>query len=242
MKKFLILQMRPIDETADSEFEAILRVAEINREHVHRVRVEQLKNHTFDLNNYCAIIAGGSPFDISYPADKKSDEQRQVESFFKGLFDQVIPIDFPFLGMCSGSGQLGDYYDTPISGKYAEPPGSVTLTVTEAGEKDVLLAGLPNSFPGFVGHKEACDTVPQGAVLLVTSKPCPVQMYRIKDNVYATQFHPEADAHEFILRIKTYKNSGYFPPEKAEELISTVEKIETPISNEILRRFAKKYR
>lgn len=234
--------MRPIDETADSEFEAILRVAEIDRKHVHRVRVERLKNLEVDLNNYCAIIAGGSPFDVSYPDNKKSDAQRQIETFFNGLFDQVIGSDFPFLGACSGSGLLGKYCGTPISGKYSESPGSVTVTVTEEGEKDALLAGLPKRFPAFIGHKEACDNVPQGAVLLVTSKPCPVQMYRINKNVYATQFHPEADASEFILRINNYKNHGYFPPEKAEELISSIEDIETPISNEILRRFANKYK
>ena len=67
-------------------------------------------------------------------------------------------------------------------------------------------------------------------------------MYRINKNVYATQFHPEADASEFILRINNYKNHGYFPPEEAEALISSIEDIETPISNEILRRFANKYK
>ena len=91
-----------------------------------------------------------------------------------------------------------------------------------------------------VGHKEACDEVPQSAVLLVTSKPCPVQMFRIKKNIYATQFHPEADAEEFILRINIYKNHGYFAPKKAKELIAALKNIETPIAKEILKRFVKK--
>jgi len=242
MKKFLILQMRPENETADSEFEAILRVAEIDRAHVHRIRVERFKSFELDLNNYCAIIAGGSPFDVSCPDNRKSDVQRQIESFFNGLFDQVIDHDFPFLGACSGSGLLGRYCGTTISGKYSEPVGSVTVAITEEGEKDALLVGLPERFPAFVGHKEACDNVPQSGVLLITSKPCPVQMFRIKNNVYATQFHPEADVEEIILRINIYKNHGYFPPEKAGELISAIEDIETPITKEILRRFAIKYK
>ena len=244
MKKILILQMRPENEAADSEFETILRIGEIEKERVHRIRVDQLEQpekFEFDLNHFYAIIAGGSPFDLSCPADKKSATQKRVESFFTHLFDQVIALDFPFLGACSGSGLLGSYCGTDISTRYGEAVGGVTVMVTEEGAKDALLNGLPKRFTGFVGHKEACDSVPLNAVLLATSKPCPVQMFRIKKNIYATQFHPEADAEEFIRRIITYKNYGYFLPERAEEIIASIQGIETPFSNEILRRFVKKY-
>ena len=64
----LILQMRPENETADSEFEAIFRVGKIDRDQVHRIRVEQLEKVEIDFSNYCAIIAGGSPFDVSCPS------------------------------------------------------------------------------------------------------------------------------------------------------------------------------
>jgi len=233
--------MRPENETADSEFEAILRVGEIDRAHVHRFRLEQSKEFSYDLNNYAAVIAGGSPFDVSCPNEKKSSVQIQIESFFDGLFDQIIATDFPFLGACSGNGLLGRYCGTTISGKYSEPVGTVTVTKTEDGKKDVLLEGLPEQFPAFVGHKEACDHVPQCAVLLLTSKPCPVQMFRVKKNVYATQFHPEADAEEIGLRINAYKNYGYFPPEKAEELITNIKNIEAPFAQKILKRFVLNY-
>jgi len=241
MKRILILQMRPEDETADSEFESILRTGGIKREHAHRVRVERINELEVDLSNYCAIIAGGSPFDVSCPIEKKSHVQLKVESFFEGLFDQVIEQDFPFLGACSGNGLLGSYCGTMISDKYSEPVGSVTVTQTEEGKTDALLKGLPKQFSALVGHKEACDQVPEGAVLLVTSNSCPVQMFRIKQNIYATQFHPEADVDEFILRINIYKDHGYFPPETARELIASLRGIETPVTKEILRRFVTKY-
>ena len=242
MKKILLLQMRPENETCESEFEAILRVAKISRAHVHRIRVEQHEHLEIDINHYSAIIAGGSPFDITCPEDQKSEVQKRVEAFFSRLFDQILSVDFPFLGICSGNGLLGNYYGTNISGKYAEPISSVTVNLTEQGTKDPLLEGLPRQFLAFVGHKEALNEEPPGATLLVSSKACPVQMFRIKNNVYASQFHPEADSNEFILRIKTYKNFGYFKPEQAEELISSVQGVETPVPKEILRRFVEKYR
>ena len=233
--------MRPEDTTADSEFEAILRVAGLNPEEVHRVRLEQ-GIPDIKLEDYTAIIAGGSPFDVSTPSYAKSETQKSIENFYQRLFDRVIPEDFPFLGCCSGNGLLGQYCGVPVTRKYPEPIGSVQISLTNEGEKDPLLAGLPLHFLARVGHKEACDTVPEEAVLLATSDPCPVQMFRIKKNVYATQFHPEADANEFIVRIKTYKNYGYFPPEEADELIKAAQEVKTPVPKEILKRFVAAYK
>ncbi|MBT8182781.1 MAG: glutamine amidotransferase, partial [Eudoraea sp.] len=173
---------------------------------------------------------------------KKSSAQKKVEEFFNSLFDKLIPRDFPFLGACSGNGLLGRYCGASISDKYAETLRSVEVWVTEEGAKDPLLKGLPKKFTALVGHKEACDTVPAGAVLLVSSDPCPVQMFRIKKNIYATQFHPEADVEEFVLRIRIYKYAGYFRPEEAEELSAAIRESNNPVPNEILRRFVDRYR
>jgi len=241
MKKFLILQMRPEDATADSEFEAILRVGGLKPEEVHRIRLEK-DTPDINMDNYSAIIAGGSPFNVSSHPDAKSETQKNIERFYSKLFDKVIHTDFPFLGCCSGNGLLGQYCGVPITRRYSEPIGSVMISVTDEGTKDPLLEGLPSSFIARVGHKEACETIPEGAVLLATSNPCPVQMFRIKKNIYATQFHPEADANEFIVRINTYKNYGYFPPEEAEDLIKEVKKIKTRVPKEILKRFVAAYK
>lgn len=236
----LILQMRPEDEAANSEFEAILRVGNLKPDSVKRYRLEQGMPN-ISLKDYSAIIAGGSPFDVSEVTYKKSKVQKDIEAFYHSLFYQVIPNDFPFLGICSGNGLLGSYCNIPISKKYSEPISSVAVNLTKEGENDELLKGLPKNFQALVGHKEACDELPPNAVLLASSKSCPIQMFRIKNNIYATQFHPEADANEFVLRIKTYKNHGYFAPEEANSLISTIQNCDTPIPKKILRRFVKKY-
>ena len=156
MKKILVLQMRPENEAANSEFEAILRVGRIDEEQVHRIRLEQPKIPDINIDNYSAIIAGGSPFDVSCPQSKKSNTQKQIESFFNSLFDQVIARDFPFLGACSGNGLLGNYCGTTISSKYSEPVGSVSVYITNEGLKDPLLIDLPKQFKALAGHKEAC--------------------------------------------------------------------------------------
>lgn len=116
------------------------------------------------------------------------------------------------------------------------------IELTTEGKRDPLLEGVPDQFRALVGHKEACEHVPAQAVLLATSTTCPVQMFRVGENVYATQFHPEADVAAFKLRINTYKDHGYFPPSQAEELIRAVESEQIIHPHQILANFVKRYR
>jgi GMP synthase (glutamine-hydrolysing) len=242
IKPFLIIQLRPEDETSDSEYKAILEKGGLREDETVRLRIEKTGIPDLNLDEYSAIIVGGSPFDISKPADEKSDIQKQIEADFERLLTEVIDNDFSFLGACSGNGLLGNHCGATISSKFKEDVGGVDVTVTKEGMKDPLLAGLPSPFRALVGHKEACDDVPPRAVLLGTSELCPVQMFRVGKNVYATQFHPEADPHEFELRINIYKDYGYFPPEDAEKLIAHVHKEVITTPHEILKRFVERYR
>ena len=240
-RPILILQLRPEDDTSNSEFEAILKYGGLDESNTHRIRIEHTGIPELNLDDYAAIIVGGSPFDISTPQDEKSEIQVKIEADFKKLFDEVVPRDFPFLGACCGCGLLGSYLDTPISGKYSETVGSAVISLTDAGQDDPLLQGFPAQIDVLLGHKEACDVVPKGSTLLLIGNDCPVQMFRVGENVYATQFHPEGDAEGFIVRIHAYKNHGYFPPETTQDLIDAVSQEDTPYAREILRRFVSRY-
>lgn len=241
-KPFLIIQLRPEDETADNEFETIKFYGGLRDDEVIRLRAEKTGLADINLDEIGAIIVGGSPFNVSTPSAEKSDIQRQIESGFQKLFANIVDRDFPFLGCCSGSGLLGRYCGANISTKYGEPVGGVDVALTAAGKQDPLLAGFPDSIRVLCGHQEACDSVPPGTVLLATNASSPVQMFRLKRNIYATQFHPEGDAKGFIVRIHIYKDHGYFPPESAQALIEAVENEHTPEAQLILKRFVDIYR
>ncbi len=241
-KPFLILQLRPEDDTSDNEFAAICRYGRLRPEHTHRIRIErQGIPRNLRLDDYSGIIVGGSPFDISTPEAEKSPIQKRIEADFDRLFDELVPRDFPFLGACSGNGLLGSWLGAPITTRHGEPVGCVDLELTEEGKRDPLLQGYPSSIPALLGHKEACDRLPEGATLLIRGAACPVQMFRVGENVYATQFHPEGDAEGFILRIQAYRHHGYFEPEEAEALIERIRPARTPEANGILRRFVTRY-
>ena len=241
-KTILVLQLRPEDATSDSEYACILKYGRLQAADTCRIRIEK-QGIPDDLvpDDYSAIIVGGSPFDISTPEDRKSAIQKKIEADFNKLLKQVVTQDLPFLGACSGNGLLGNYLNTSISKKFGEPVSCITVTITEAGKQDKLLTGLPEKIAVLLGHKEAVDTTPDGATLLVTGSDCPVQMFRVGDNVYATQFHPEGDAEEFMLRIDIYRNHGYFEPHEAELLKQRVSEKPTPHAQEILQRFVDYY-
>ena len=78
---------------------------------------------------------------------------------------------------------------------------------------------MAEEFDAFVGHKEACSVLPPSAVLLASSAACPVQMFRVKKNLYATQFHPELDLPGLLTRVRIYQHAGYFPPAELDDLI-----------------------
>ena len=64
--------------------------------------------------------------------------------------------------------------------------------------------------------------LPPDAVLLASSPTCPVQMFRVRENLYATQFHPELDLPGIITRIGVYRDYGYFQPKEHDDVVARV--------------------
>ena len=96
-------------------------------------------------------------------------------------------------------------------------------------------------FNAFVGHKESTTKLPPEAVLLATSGPAPVQMYKLKQNIYATQFHPELDPAGLIERIEAYRENGYFDPEDFDAIATVARNADVSAAHRILVNFAKTY-
>ncbi|KQO01614.1 glutamine amidotransferase [Arthrobacter sp. Leaf234] len=241
MKPFLLLATRAEDFAADAEYRSFLRFGGLAEGELRRIRLESGPMPELDLADYSGIFLGGSPFNSSDPAESKSAVQVRVEDELGALLDRVVPEDFPFLGACYGVGTLGRHQGAVVDTTYAEPIGSVEITLTDGGAADPLLAGLPPSFAAYVGHKEACAALPSSAVLLASSPTCPVQMFRVGQNVYATQFHPELDVEALVGRISTYRHAGYFPPEQADEYMERARATVVDQPEAILRAFVTRY-
>jgi GMP synthase (glutamine-hydrolysing) len=241
VRPFLLLSTRAEDLAAEEEYAAFLACTGLPASRLHRVRLEAAPLPALDLDDYAGVFVGGGPFNSSDPPEVKSDVQRRVARVRSTQLDQVVARDFPFFGACYGVGTLGVHQGGIIDRTYAEPIGPVGIRLTVDGAADPVLAGMPAEFDAFVGHKEACRVLPPTAVLLATSAACPVQMFRVKNNLYATQFHPELDLAGLLTRVRVYQHAGYFPPEELEELIARLTPAVVTEPGRMLANFVARY-
>jgi GMP synthase (glutamine-hydrolysing) len=218
VKPFLLLATRDHNEAAAAEYRSVLRHSGLAAAQLEHIRVESQPLPPLDLADYSGVILGGSSFNIS--DSQKTDIQLRVEADLAALVDEIVDTDFPFLGMCYGVGAITTHLGGVVDRTYSEPVGATEVTLTEAGHQDSLLAGVSSVFHAFVGHKEACNGTPPGVVMLATGEDCPVQMYRVGENVYVTQFHPELDADDLAARMRIYQHAGYFDPSELNDLIA----------------------
>jgi GMP synthase (glutamine-hydrolysing) len=243
MKPFLILQLRPEEEASDNEFYAILEKGGLKESGVRRVRLERDELPAdLDLNDYAGVIVGGGPGCVSDAPEDKSPLEKHIEDQVMSLMPAITTRDVPFLGCCYGIGILAHHLGASVSkGRYSEPVSVVRAAATDNGREDPLLAGLDGPFDAFVGHKEAVQELPEGCAHLVAGDACPFQMIRHGENVYATQFHPEADGEVFALRIRIYRDKGYFAPDDADALTAAARLGNPEAGARILRNFVERY-
>ncbi len=244
MKPFLILQLRPETQASDDEYEAILEKGGLERSDTVRIRLDQ-KPIPGDLNlqDHAGVIVGGGPGCVSDAETKKSETEKRIEDAVLNLMPAITEADFPYLGCCYGIGILAHHLGGKVNKeRFGEEVGAVECRLTDDGRSDPLLQGSPEKFMAFVGHKEAVQELPVGCSHLLASGPCPYQMIRYKTNVYATQFHPEADSKVFETRVKVYKDKGYFPPSDADRIIEFCHQQDVRIPGQILKNFVDAYR
>ncbi|MEH0146147.1 glutamine amidotransferase [Corynebacterium sp. Q4381] len=239
-RPFLLLSTRPEDAASAEEYASFLSKMRIPEEALEQRRVESAPLGDVDLDKYSGVLLGGSPFNNT--DEVKSDLQLRVEHEIGTLVREIIECDFPLMGACYGIGMVGGAIGARLGSEYAEEAGMIEILLTEDGKRDPLLDGLPDSFPALVGHKEAITELPSEATLLVAGYACPTQMFRVKENVYATQFHPELTAQALEARLRLYAHLGYFRLDVFDDILATAYAHDYSWSNRILYNFAERYR
>lgn len=243
MKRAVLFQLRPEDEASDGEYQAFLDKGGLQPEQVHRVRLDEgALPEGFRLSDFDAVIVGGGPGCVSDDPDTRDPVEARAEAELLAMMPTIVDQDMPFMGCCYGLGLLAHHLGGVVSkDRYGEPVMAAHCAVTKEGAADPLLQGLPEAFEALVGHKEAVQNLPEGAVHLVSSPTCPFQMIRAGQNVYATQFHPEADGQVFADRIRIYRDRGYFAPDEADELSARMLASDVNEPQRILQRFVQRY-
>lgn len=207
-KNILLIQFRENKIIAESEKKSLIKAIgnDVNVKSINFFCDSQkLKVRIF--NNISGIIIGGS--------GEFSFSEKKVNPYLFNKLKKSIPIirtaaknEIPILGICLGH-QLLAY----ISGsKIIKSPkqkeiGAVDIFLSEHGKKDILFSGVPAIFLAQQGHGDCVLSLPKKATLMAESKKCKIQAFKIRNNIYGVQFHPELnDKRDILLRAKIYCN------------------------------------
>lgn len=149
------------------------------------------------------------------------------------FINKVILAKIPFLGICYGhqllAKSLGAKVDYHPKGMEL---GTVNLSVSNEAISDKIFKNLPLSFNVHVVHSQSALTLPKNAVLLASNEHEQNHAFRVGENAWGVQFHPEYDENV----MKGYINEVLKDDEvQKRQLLENVK--QSNHSNEIIKLF-----
>ena len=109
----------------------------------------------------------------------------------KRLLRHALAQDFPTLGICLGAQLIAHVAGARVSTGLRPEQGWLPVALTEKAAADPLFGpAFPPVFQPFQWHGDTFD-LPPGAVHLAKSPLYTRQAFRLRENIYALQFHLE---------------------------------------------------
>lgn len=136
-----------------------------------------------DTSGFDALVSMGGPMNVY--EEGRHPFLREETAFLRRVIDDNIPT----LGICLGAQLIAKACYAPITTAPQEEVGWRSVSLTNAGARDILFEGIPGTIQAFQRHEDTFD-IPYGGKLLMTSGICPNQAFRYR-NAYALQFHVE---------------------------------------------------
>lgn len=130
------------------------------------------------------VVITGSPAMVS----DREPWSEQVAEWLK----EAVQTNIPTFGVCYGHQLLAH----ALGGKVGYHPqgretGTRSVRLFDSAQSDPLFRHLPQQFLAQLTHKQSVLELPPGAVLLGASDFEPHQAFRVGNNAWAVQFHPE---------------------------------------------------
>lgn len=242
MSAFLLVSTRPEEEALDSEYQAYLRATGLPREQLDLAEFDLVGLPPVEVGKYAGVFVAGSPYGNATISGRPSQTQQWIGQELRELFTQLLQANTPILATGTAMTVLVDVLGGVTTSEYAEVAEVIDVELTREGQDDPVFANLPESFLAFAGHDQSCATLPEGAVRLALSMSCPIQAFRVGDNVYATQFSPELDAEAIRRQLDAYADAGYFGFGDPDSLVNTGRHTEGfHTSAMVLRNFVSKF-
>lgn len=139
-----------------------------------------------DLTVYDAVIFAGGEY-------RPDEFDRPIFQAEKKRVMAALDANVPMLGICLGNQLLAYWLGGEVSrGRWEF--GWLPVKANEAGQSDPVIGSLGATFHAFLWHGDKITRLPEGAVVLASTKRCPVQAFRLRDRpVWGLQFNPQYD-------------------------------------------------
>ena len=153
--------------------------------HAYRMREDDAY---LPVGEFDAFIIGPTP--ISANTVEQHGFLRKEWRYLK----EIVESGKPCLGVCCGGQMLARLLGAEVVSSPSKEVGGYEVRLTEAGRRDPLFKGFPETFPVYHWHTDMFK-VPPGGEQLVEGDPCPIQAYGWR-NVRGVIFHLEIDRRE----------------------------------------------
>jgi len=181
------------------------------------------------LEEIGGIIVTGSP---AYVTDQ-AEWNEVAAAYLRTAYEFKLPI----LGVCYGHQLLA----WAFGGKVGFHPegreiGSVEIACSDAAKDDKLMAVLPSAFIAQVTHQQSVLELPRDAVRLAYNDFEANHGFRMGENCWGIQFHPEFNAEVMSAYIRERASDLEAEGLASEELLEQV--LESPDAASLLSRFS----
>ena len=173
--------LQHIDCETPGVFEETLRAAGVSLKVIRAFAGEEVPER---MGEASGLIVMGGPMGVY--------EQREQPFLSKEirLIQDAVHRRLPVLGVCLGSQLLAASLGSEVRKGAKKEIGWLPVRLSEAGKKDPLLQGLPETFTPLHWHGDVFD-LPAGAVSLASSDRTAHQAFRYGDSAYGFLFHVE---------------------------------------------------
>lgn len=205
MIRVLLVQIRDAhDPMAEHERRCVADRIGADRVHLEtKNALVETAHPDWAANSDAVVIGGSGDYSVHDPRSARWVAELQH------LIEHLLATRRPTFAICFGHQLLGHHLGVPV--QTSEPQaelGTVSLRLTDHGERDPLFSSLGREFAAHTGHSDHVSHLPPDVLVLAEGDRCALQAFKHVDApFYTTQFHPDMTGREAHDRYMAYRHA-----------------------------------